>query len=146
MSTFETITPRAFYRSADNAMLGGVCAGIAGYFGFNLRATRFLAICAFVMAMPMTVMVYLAIVFLVPARTTGKQQRVHPKCWRTRRAKPEQMPKQTPQQTAIDVRDRTKSLDRRLAKLERYITSSRYQLDKEFRDLEASDRQQGTEQ
>ena len=35
-------------------------------------------------------------------------------------------------QTMADVRSRFKSLDRRLARLEKYVTSSRYQLDREF--------------
>ena len=48
MSAYQTYTPRAFYRSADRAVLGGVCAGLADYFGFNLRVLRFLAIIAFV--------------------------------------------------------------------------------------------------
>jgi phage shock protein C len=34
-----------------------------------------------------------------------------------------------------DVRRRFQSLDRRLARLEKYVTSSRYALDREFRDL-----------
>ena len=34
-----------------------------------------------------------------------------------------------------DVRSRFKSLDRRLARLEKYVTSSRYQLDREFDQL-----------
>ena len=127
MNTFETVKPRAFYRRADNAMLGGVCAGIASYFGFNLRVKRLLAIIAFCVAMPITVLVYLAIVFLIPARSIGEEDRGGSKFWRARRASPEQM--------ASEVQSRTRSLDRRLAKLEEYITSRRYELDEKFRNL-----------
>ena len=131
MSTFETVRPRSFYRRADNAMLGGVCAGLASYFGFNLRVTRILAVIAFFVAMPMAVIVYLAVVFLVPARVIGQEERGRSKNWRARRVSPEQM--------ASELRSKTQSLDRRLARLEKYITSSRYELDEEFRNLQKAD-------
>jgi len=127
MNTFESVRPRSFYRRADNAMLGGVCAGLANYFGFNLRVTRILAVIAFCVAMPMAVIAYLAVVFLVPARAIGQQERGRSKNWRARRASPEQM--------ANEVRSKTQSLDRRLARLEKYITSTRYELDEKFRNL-----------
>jgi len=78
-------------------------------------------------AMPMAVIVYLAIVFLIPARSIGEEERGGSKFWRARRASPEQM--------ASEVQSRTRSLDRRLAKLEEYITSRRYELDEKFRNL-----------
>jgi hypothetical protein len=34
-----------------------------------------------------------------------------------------------------DIRRRCKSLDKRMAHLEKYVTSSRYNLDREFRNL-----------
>lgn len=129
MSTTTSIPNRRFYRSTDNAVLGGVCAGMAEYFGFNLRVTRILAIIAFFMAMPMAVFSYLAIVFLVPARSTaGNGERGRSDFRKAVRS--------TPRQTMSDVRSRFHSLDRRLARLEKYVTSSRYTLDREFRDLE----------
>lgn len=131
MSTFETVRPRAFYRRADNAMLGGVCAGLASYFGFNLRVTRILAVIAFFVAMPMAVIVYLAVVFLVPARAITQEERGRSNNWRARRVSPEQM--------ASELRSKTQSLDRRLARLEKYITSKRYELDEEFRNLQKAD-------
>ncbi len=43
MMTMSAQPNRRFYRDRDNAWLGGVCAGLAGYLGFNLKVTRFLA-------------------------------------------------------------------------------------------------------
>ena len=37
--------------------------------------------------------------------------------------------------TVNEVRERYRSMDERLAKIEKYITSSRYELDEEFRRL-----------
>ena len=67
MITISANSHGRFYRDADRAVLGGVCAGLAGYLGFNLKATRFLAIIAFFTAMPIAVVAYLAAVFLIPS-------------------------------------------------------------------------------
>ncbi len=128
MNEQATVSDRRFYRDADRAILGGVCAGLADYFGFNLRVTRFLAFIAFLMAMPMAVITYLGIVLLVPAKSLrARGQGTDPEFKRALRS--------SPQQTMSDVRRRFQMLDRRLARLEKYVTSSRYQLDQEFRKL-----------
>ncbi|MEM1173593.1 MAG: envelope stress response membrane protein PspC [Pseudomonadota bacterium] len=114
-----------FTRSSDRGIIGGVCAGLADYFGFNLTATRFLAILSLLFAFPLTMLAYFAAVLLVPAEPT---QRTDPKFRQSLRS--------SPRQTMTDVRARFRTLDRRLARLERYVTSSRYQLDREFRNLE----------
>jgi len=69
MSSYSQTAGSRLYRDADRAMLGGVCAGLAGYFGLNLKVTRFLAFIAFLMAMPMAVLAYLAAVVLIPSES-----------------------------------------------------------------------------
>jgi phage shock protein C len=124
MTSHASVTERRFYRNADKAMLGGVCAGIADYFGFNLCVTRLLAVIAF-FTMPLTLIGYLALVILIPSVSAKDRPRnVDPEFHRAVRS--------SPSQTMSDVRSRFKSLDRRLARLEKYVTSSRYQLDREF--------------
>ena len=154
MSTTEAYADRRFYRSADRAVLGGVCAGLAEYFGFNLRVLRFLAIIAFVVAMPFSVVAYLAAVFLIPARSTsdgGRYQRGRydsadrsrperdVKCSRRERRRARKEAKRQretgPSEAAIKVREECETLDKRIVELEKIITSSRYQLDREIRNL-----------
>lgn len=121
-------TDRRFRRSTDCAMLGGVCAGLADYFGFNLRATRLLAVVGFFINPLLAVVAYVAAVMLVPAASTKpKAVNLDPGFKRSVRS--------SPGQAMTDVRRRFQSLDRRLARLEKYVTSSRYKLDREFRDL-----------
>ena len=124
MSSYAAMPNRRFFRNRDKAMLGGVCAGIADYFGFKLCATRFLTVIAF-MFMPLTALAYLALVILVPSVSARDIQQ--PRDPEFRRAV-----RSSPAQTMGDVRGRFKSLDRRLARLEKYVTSSRHQLDREF--------------
>ncbi len=148
MRTYSGISMGGLYRDADRAMLGGVCAGLAGYFGLNLRVTRILAFIAFLMAMPIAVFSYLAAVFLLPVESRGipvsrresrgcrgRRRRKRAKRSRVRRrAEPDE--KATPAgPTVKDVRDRYRSLDRRLAELEKQVTSPRFQLEQEFRKL-----------
>lgn len=128
MSRYDSIPRRRFYRNREKAMLGGVCAGLADYFGFNLRMTRVLAFIAFLMAMPMTLIAYFGTVLLIPAGPpASKQAEYDPEFRRAVRS--------APGETVNDVRRRFQSLDSRLARLERYVTSSRFNLDQEFRNL-----------
>lgn len=128
MSRYDAIPRRRFYRSRDKALVAGVCAGLADYFGFNLKVTRILAVIALLMAMPMTLLVYFGTAFLVPAAPVAESQpEFDPEFRRAVRS--------APAQTLSDVRRRFQSLDSRLARLERYVTSSRFKLDQEFRKL-----------
>ncbi len=137
MTTTSVGSNRRFHRDADRAILGGVCAGLAGYFGFNIKATRFLAFVAFLVAMPVAVIGYLAAVMLIPAESykahgTAKE-------WRSRsRHEPRR------DRAAVDadkstyaefIDRRCRALDERLARLEKHVTSRRFQLDQELRRL-----------
>jgi phage shock protein C len=113
-------------------MLGGVCAGLARYLGFNLKVTRLLAIIAFLCAMPFAVIGYIVAVLLIPASSskphdaaTYEEIRKEELREEIRHAKP----------TVSEVRRRYESMDERLARIEKYVTSSRYNLDEEFRRL-----------
>lgn len=132
MSTFAGTSGRRLYRDADRAILGGVCAGLANYLGFNLKVTRLLCIIAFLCAFPFALIAYLAAVFLVPASSS----RIYDEAMyeeRRKEALREEILRARP--TVDDVRERYRSLDRRLAKIEKYVTSSKYRLDEEFRRL-----------
>ena len=84
-STYTNTTERRLYRDADRAVLGGVCAGLADYFGLNLKVTRFLAVIAFLTALPFAVISYLAAVCLIPAASyRGRKVRVESRCCWTR--------------------------------------------------------------
>ena len=130
MRGYESTEPRRFYRSSDNRVIGGVCGGIADYFGFNVRATRFIAFIALFTPFNVIAFIsYIAAMILLPSAPTrvvppDVDEAFH-KAMRS-----------SPQQTMNDVRRRFLALDRRLARLEKYVTSSRYNLDREFRDLE----------
>ena len=150
MTSYSETSEHRLYRDADRAVLGGVCAGLAGYFGLNLKVTRFLAVVAFLMAMPFAIVVYLAAVCLIPAASRRRHGIVTETrcCWgmktsrRSRRSRKARESHVKREQTAApagpsvkDVRERYRSLDKRLAELEKQVTSPRFQLEQEFRKL-----------
>lgn len=128
MNNPDPFPRRRFYRNRDRAMVAGVCAGLADYFGFNLRVTRFLAFISLLMATPITLLVYFATVFLVPAGPDPSTRPGYNEAFK-------RAVRSDPAQTLSDVKRRFQSLDSRLARLERYVTSPRFDLDQEFRRL-----------
>lgn len=139
MTVYASTKGRHFARNADRAVLGGVCAGIAGHFGFNLRATRLLFIIAFIVATPFAAVAYIAIVLLVPAES-GRYEYVverEVRKRRRRRTRKERIQAEDEERAraAEAVKQRYQVLDERLARIEKYVTSSRYNLDREFRNL-----------
>lgn len=155
MSTYSETSASRLYRDGDRAVLGGVCAGLAGYFGLNLKVTRILAFIAFLTAMPFAVITYLVAVCLIPARSTrGREVIVETRCcWGARRSRRRRKSRRSRRTTVEDkapwtetrtepagpslkdVRERYKTLDKRLADLEKKVTSPRFQLEQEFRKL-----------
>ncbi len=138
MTAHATATERRFVRNADRAWLAGVCAGIADYFGFNLGVTRLLVVIAFFAAMPVTLIAYFAMVCLVPAES--KFGHTASRCGRRRarrmsRRERRDAAEESRREAAEEVSRRARSLDERLARIEKYVTSSRYDLDREFRNL-----------
>lgn len=138
--TATATTCRRFTRDADRALVGGVFAGLARYFGFNLCVTRFLAVIAFLAAFPFMMFAYIAAVLLVPSESWRDEyvvERVVRRCRSRHRRRRERREAETEahREAQEEVRQRARSLEERLARIEKYVTSSRYQLDEELRNL-----------
>ena len=125
----RNIGPQRLYRDADHAILMGVCAGIADYFGWNATLVRGLTLVAFFWFMPATLLVYIVLGLLLtkkPARLY--EWDVDEAYWRSVR--------RSAGDTFRDLRHRFREFDVRLQRMEGYVTSRRYDLDQQFRDLE----------
>lgn len=121
--------PRKLYRDTERGMVMGVCAGIADYTGISTCAVRWLMAIAGLVWFPLVEIIYVILGFALPRkpRNLYKDQEEE-KFWRSVR--------RSPSETFSDVRYRFRQLDQRMQKLERYVTSKRFRLDREFRDLE----------
>jgi phage shock protein C len=141
MTAFTTTTTyRRFTRDADRAVLGGVFAGLARHFGFNLCVTRFLAIIAFFAAFPFMLVAYVAAVLLIPAESRRDEYIVERVIRRHRRRRTSRRERRAAEaearrEAADEVAERARELEERLARVEKKVTSRRYQLDEEFRNL-----------
>ena len=131
---------RRFYRDRRRGVVLGVCAGIADYFGFDLAVTRVLAVISLFLFMPMTLLVYFGTALLVPAKPdagngASDQSGEDREFQRAVRS--------APQATLASIRHRFRELEARLQRMERYVTSPRFNLDREFRDLNKDSGQPG---
>ena len=118
-----------FYRDKKNGKWMGVCAGIADYTGVDVTIVRIGFVVAVIMGSGAPLLVYLAAGFVAPIKprelaydTPGDQ-----KFWQGVRA--------SPRRTVRDVRSKFRELDRRLADVETYVTSSNNQLSREIDSL-----------
>lgn len=118
-----------FYRDPRHGKLMGVCAGVADYFGWSVTLIRILAIVALLWFNMVTLIAYLILGFLLPTKpATPYDWDTDEQYWRSVR--------RSAGGTFRDVRHRLRELDMKLQHVEGYVTSSRYDLDRQFRDLE----------
>ncbi|MGP1609913.1 MAG: envelope stress response membrane protein PspC [Burkholderiales bacterium] len=118
-----------FYRDPRGGKLMGVCAGVADYFGWNITLVRVLAVIALLWFNLLTLAVYLTLGFMLPTKPDVLYDwDADEAYWRSVR--------RSAGDTFRDVRHRFRQLDTKLQRMEGYVTSSRYDLDRQFRDLE----------
>ncbi len=113
------------YRDRENRILGGVCAGLADYFGFNRVALRIILI---VTAIPFTLSVilgYLALMILIPARPRDLYRSPEEEeFWKE--------VKQAPADRLGRVRHQMRGLENRLQRMEAWVTSRQYEIEREL--------------
>ena len=125
-----TTGPRTrFYLDKQNAKWLGVCAGIADYTGLDVTLVRIFFVLGFFLGSGMLLLAYLVTAWMAPRKPielyeTDPDQK---KFW--------QGVRRSPRRTARDVRSRFRDLDRRLADVETYVTSSNSRLAREIEQL-----------
>ena len=117
------------YRNPRRGMIFGVCAGTAEYFGFDVTVTRVIVAVAAFFAFPLICVAYVLLGLLLPVRPYMGNERAEDD-------PVERQVRSSPHDTLASVRYRFRDLDARLQRLEKYVTSNRYKLDREFRNLE----------
>ena len=132
MSKIDTKPNRSrqrLYRDPERGMIMGVCAGIADYFGLNVTLVRIAMVLALLFWWLFTLVAYLLMGFLLPKKPRELYATVEDEAfWRNIR--------RSPRDTFHDLRHRFRDIDLRVQRMERYVTSNRYDLDRQFRDLE----------
>jgi len=114
------------YRDRENRVIFGVCAGLADYFGFDLKLTRILVAFAGFIFFPTVVILYVILGLLLDVAPGGTPEPQYEDPELRRRVRSE------PHATLSSVRHRFRELDRRMQRLEKYVTSKRYNLEREL--------------
>ncbi|QPQ55812.1 envelope stress response membrane protein PspC [Allosphingosinicella flava] len=118
-----------FYRDKQNAKWLGVCAGIADYTGIDVTLIRIGLVAATMLGSGAPFIVYLIAGYIAPSKpreldyTTPDDK----KFWQGVRA--------SPTRTVKTVRSKFRDIDRRLANIETYVTSSDNRLADEIEKL-----------
>lgn len=118
-----------FYRDKLNGKWLGVCAGIADYTGIDVTLVRIGFVVAMVMGSGAPLLVYIAAGIIAPVKPSelSYDTPADAKFWQGVRA--------SPRRTVRDVRSKFRDIDRRLADVETYVTSSNNQLSREIEQL-----------
>jgi phage shock protein C len=131
MSNYSrTPGPRRLYKDPESKMLLGVCAGVADYFGFDVTITRGVAVLGLIIFPPTTFLAYVVLAVLLPRKPLGLdlgKDELSDHLQRSVRA--------APHATLDQIRHRFREVDGRLQRLEKYLTSQRFKLDREFEAL-----------
>lgn len=119
-----------FYLDRENRKWSGVCAGIADYTGLDVTLVRVGAVLLTLLGgFPWTVIAYFVTAHVAQPKPTAFREETPDKArfWQGLRA--------SPRRAARDVRSRFREIDRRLAEVETFVTSSNSQLARDIEQL-----------
>jgi phage shock protein C len=154
MKTFGSL-----HRDPSKGKIAGVCAGVAEYFGMEIWLVRILTLTGFfLLAPPFFFVGYIAAWFVLEKKPRGsspkprndelahrsQHNKIHSKGWHN--ASEQESDKvmvkskvwqagEPPKQAFIDIKQRFIKNENRLRKMETYVTSSEFQLNRELNKL-----------
>lgn len=122
---YERQNPHRLYRDKENAMLAGVCAGLSNYFGLNRKGLRLVAAVCTVFFLPFMVPAYIILAFILPVKPQDLyKDESQEKFWRG--------VTMAPTDVFSSLSHRFRELDLRLQKMEAYVTSREFEMDREL--------------
>jgi phage shock protein C len=118
-----------FYRDKQNGKWLGVCAGISDYTGVDVTVIRIGLVVLLLMGIGAPLLFYIVTGMLAPKKPfeLAHQSPDDARFW--------QGVRRSPRQTVRETRSRFRDLDRRLAHVETYVTSSNTRLSQEIEQL-----------
>ncbi|MDH3903851.1 MAG: envelope stress response membrane protein PspC [Xanthomonadales bacterium] len=122
---YERKNPHRLYRDKENAMLAGVCAGLADYFGLNRKGLRLIAAVSTLFFLPFMVPAYIVLAIILPTKPQDLyQDESQEKFWRG--------VSMAPTDVFSNLNHRFRELDLRLQKMETHVTSKEFDIDREL--------------
>lgn len=125
---------RELYRDPENGKIGGVCAGIATFFGAEIWVVRILVVSAFLLGGGLlVVMAYMAAYLFLDKMPYEKRSQHHFSDHKVKN-KPWQAG-QSPSNLAKQLNNEFDQMESKLRKMEAYVTSSSFKVNREFKNL-----------
>jgi len=119
--------PHRLFRDKENAMIAGVCAGISEYFGLNRKGVR-LATFLFMLIPPFfafIVISYIVLAIVLPVKPVDVfENKEQAEFWRG--------VSNAPSDVFGALRHRFRELNHRLEKMEAFVTSREFDIDREL--------------
>jgi phage shock protein C len=124
---YKRKNPHRLYRDKENAMIAGVCAGIADYAGLNRKGVRLVA--ALMLLIPpffaFAVISYIILTIVLPVKPVDLfETEEQAEFWRG--------VSNAPSDVFGALRHRFRELNRRLEKMEAFVTSREFEIDREL--------------
>ena len=123
---YKRKNPHRLFRDKENGMLAGVCAGIAEYAGLNLKGTRIVvALLCLTPMLGFIVISYIVLAIVLPVKPVGLYEtQEQAEFWRG--------VSNAPSDVFGSLRHRFRDLNMRLERMEAYITSKEFEIDREL--------------
>jgi phage shock protein C len=122
---YERKNPHRLYRDKENAILAGVCAGLASYFGLCRKGLRVVVAISTVFFFPFVVPAYIILAIILPTKPEDLyKDESQEKFWRG--------VSMAPSDVFGNLNHRFRELDVRLQKMEAYVTSREFDMDREL--------------
>ena len=119
--------PHRLFRDKENAILAGVCAGIAEYFGLNRKGVRLVTF-LFMLFPPFFAFIaisYIVLAIVLPVKPKDLYESTEQaEFWRG--------VSNAPSDVFGAMRHRFRELNRRLEKMEAFVTSREFEIDQEL--------------
>ncbi len=124
---YKTDNPHRLYRDKHNAMLAGVCAGLADYFDLSRKGLRIAVVLMglFPPFFPFVALTYIILAIILPVKPeTLYNNDEQADFWRG--------VSNAPSDVFGAIRHRFRELNFRLEKMEAYVTSREFEIDREL--------------
>ena len=122
---YERKNPHRLYRDKENAILAGVCAGLADYFGLNRKGLRIVVAISTFFFVPFVVLAYIIMAIILPTKPEDLyKDESQEKFWRG--------VSMAPTDVFSNLNHRFRELDVRLQKMEAYVTSKEFDIDRQL--------------
>ena len=129
MSTDNRTHKKPLMRDKANGKVAGVCAGLAEHFNIEVWLVRIFAVTALIFSSSFAFVIYVALWFILDEKKPDPVSHSHhtvgvkTKVWQAG---------EPPQRAFHDIASEFQSMEESLQKMERYVTSNAYKLDREL--------------